>query len=176
MVTIREPLPAVGRENLLDVYEIAAAVPDPELPQLTLEDLGILREVHEDAGTAVVTITPTYSGCPAIREISADLANTLTQAGYRDVEIRMRLSPPWTSDWITAQGHAKLAAAGIAPPQPAARRDGPIPLTLGRPAAATCPHCGSTNTRQTSTFSSTACKSLHSCIDCAEPFEAVKAL
>ena len=93
-----------------------AATPDPELPMLTLADLGILRDVEQTERGVVATITPTYSGCPALREISADLKHRLHRAGYDDVEIRTRLAPAWTTDWITADGHRKLAEAGIAPP------------------------------------------------------------
>lgn len=161
---------------MVDAYAVAASVADPELPQLTLEDLGILRDVRADGDTVTATITPTYSGCPAMREISHDLRHCLQQAGYRSVEVRTQLSPAWTSDWITPTGRAKLAAAGIAPPQAAPVRTGPIPLTLGRRAAVPCPKCGSTNTRETAAFSATACKSLHRCGDCSEPFEHVKAI
>ncbi len=161
---------------MVSAYSVAAAVTDPELPQLTLEDLGILRDVHEDGDRVTATITPTYSGCPAMREISNDLAHRLQQAGYRTVEVRTQLAPAWTSDWITPIGRAKLAAAGIAPPHSAPARSGPIPLTLGTRAAVACPHCGSTNTRETAAFSATACKSLHRCRDCSEPFEHVKAI
>ena len=162
--------------SVLTAYAVAASVADPELPQLTLEDLGILRDVRDDGGSVTATITPTYSGCPAMREISLDLTNRLRQAGYRQVEIRTQLSPAWTSDWITPAGRAKLAAAGIAPPHAAPVRTGPVPLTLGSRPAVTCPHCGSTRTRETAAFSATACKSLHRCVDCSEPFEHVKAI
>ena len=97
-------------------------------------------------------------------------------AAHPDVEIRTQLAPPWTSDWITATGRHKLAAAGIAPPSPAPRRAGPVPLTLGRHAPASCPRCGSADTAQTAAFGSTACKALHRCANCGEPFEAVKAI
>jgi ring-1,2-phenylacetyl-CoA epoxidase subunit PaaD len=157
-------------------WQIAAATPDPELPMLTVGDLGILREVDEVDGRVIATITPTYSGCPALREISADLERRLRDAGYRDVEIRSRLAPPWTSDWITPEGRDKLRTAGIAPPSPVHRTAGPIPLTLGRRPAATCPRCGSADTVETAPFSSTACKALHRCAACAEPFESVKAI
>jgi ring-1,2-phenylacetyl-CoA epoxidase subunit PaaD len=158
-------------------YDVAATVPDPELPMVTLADLGILRAVDEDGDAVTVTITPTYSGCPAMREISADLRHRLHGAGYRDVTVRTALAPAWSSDWITAAGRRKLAAAGIAPPLTAPRSTGPVPLSLGphRPAVA-CPRCGSTNTRQTAQFSGTACKALHRCASCAEPFEHIKAI
>lgn len=156
--------------------EIAAATPDPELPLLTLGDLGILRAVEEIDGGVVVTITPTYSGCPAMREIASDLRARLAAGGYPRVEVRTQLAPAWSSDWITADGRRKLILAGIAPPAPAPSRSGPVPLRLGTRAAVTCPRCGSADTLQTAAFSGTACKSLHRCSRCDEPFEAVKPL
>lgn len=157
-------------------WAVAAATPDPELPMLSLADLGILRSVDERDGRVIATITPTYSGCPAMREIAADLVHRLRDAGYEPVEVRTRLAPPWTSDWITAEGRAKLATAGIAPPAPAPRRSGPVPLTLGGPPPTACPRCGATDTARTADFSATACKSLHRCNRCREPFESVKAI
>jgi ring-1,2-phenylacetyl-CoA epoxidase subunit PaaD len=164
-------------------FAVAAGVPDPELPMVTVADLGILRAVHEDGDAVTVIITPTYSGCPAIREIGQDLRHRLRQAGYPDVRIQIELSPAWSSDAITAEGRRKLAEAGIAPPNPAARRaaggpvpGGPVPLTLtaapGAPVR--CPHCGSASTRETSRFGATACKALYQCRECLEPFEYVK--
>jgi ring-1,2-phenylacetyl-CoA epoxidase subunit PaaD len=157
-------------------YDIAAATPDPELPMLTVADLGILRAVDDTPGGVVVTITPTYSGCPAMREISADVKARLNRAGFGRVTVATQLAPPWTSDWITKEGRRKLAEAGVAPPCPAPRRTGPVPLTLGRPASPGCPRCGSPDTRLTAAFGATACKSLHRCDACGEPFEGVKAL
>lgn len=159
-------------------YEIAAGTPDPELPMLTVADLGILRTVDVTGDGVVVTITPTYSGCPAMREIGEDVRQRLTRAGAGPVTVRTRLAPPWSSDWITADGRRKLAEAGIAPPDPAARRSGPVPVTLttGPARSPACPRCGSPRTRQTARFSATACKSLHRCEACGEPFEGVKAL
>jgi ring-1,2-phenylacetyl-CoA epoxidase subunit PaaD len=154
-------------------YEVAAGTPDPELPMLTLADLGILRDVVEDGDRVTATITPTYSGCPAMREISADLRHRLRQAGYRHVEVRTQLAPPWTSDWITAAGRRKLAAAGIAPPHEAPRAL--AVLTLGPTRRAVpCPHCGSVDTERSADFGSTACKALYRCTACREPFEYVK--
>ena len=157
-------------------WQVAAQVPDPELPMVTLADLGILRDVRRDGPSVTVVITPTYSGCPAMREISHDLRYRLAQAGFTDVTIMTELSPPWTSDWITTDGRAKLTAAGIAPPHPAGSRpSGPIPLMLTRPPrTVSCPRCGSTRTVETSPFSATACKALYRCLDCREPFEYVK--
>jgi len=160
--------------------DIAAAVPDPELPMVTLADLGILRGVTVQDGHLVVTITPTYSGCPAIAEIAHDLRHRLGQAGFADVTVRTELAPAWSSDWITAEGRGKLLAAGIAPPHPAppgaAARGGPVPLTLTatRREPVSCPRCGSADTTQTAPFSATACKALFRCEACREPFEYVK--
>ena len=162
-------------------YGVAAGTPDPEIPTLTIEDLGILRGVDYSPGRGiVVTITPTYSGCPAMREIAADVQARLNRAGFERVTVATQLAPPWTTDWITPEGRRKLAAVGIAPPPEArasgAPRRGPVPLTLGRAPSARCPRCGSPETRLTAQFSATACKSLHRCNACGEPFEGVKAL
>jgi ring-1,2-phenylacetyl-CoA epoxidase subunit PaaD len=160
--------------TLAQARAVAAAVPDPELPMLTLAHLGILRDVAlgEDGGV-VVTITPTYSGCPAIAEMRADLHRVLHAAGFDDVEVRTALSPPWTTDWITAEGRRLLAEHGIAPPGDAPH--GPVLLQLTeRPDPVPCPRCGSTDTERTSAFGSTACKDLHRCRSCAEPFEHLK--
>ncbi|MFI5551427.1 1,2-phenylacetyl-CoA epoxidase subunit PaaD [Streptomyces sp. NPDC051738] len=155
---------------------ITARVPDPELPMLTLADLGVLRgvELTED-GTVVASLTPTYSGCPAMAEMRADVAARLSDAGYARVEIRTVLDPPWTSDWITPAGRRKLAEHGIAPPGPAPRAGGPVPLVLSPTRhAATCPRCGSADTEETSRFAATSCKALWRCRACREPFEYVK--
>jgi ring-1,2-phenylacetyl-CoA epoxidase subunit PaaD len=160
----------------------AAAVPDPELPMVTVADLGILRDVTAEGDAVVVTITPTYSGCPAMREIAHDLRARLGRAGFADVTVRTALAPAWTSDWITAEGRRKLREAGVAPPGPAgsapAGRSGPVPLTLGpaRRRPVSCPRCGSAGTTQTAAFSGTACKALYRCEACLEPFEYLKDL
>ncbi|WP_327595966.1 1,2-phenylacetyl-CoA epoxidase subunit PaaD [Streptomyces chartreusis] len=154
---------------------IAAAVPDPELPMLTLADLGVLRDVAlTEDGTVVASLTPTYSGCPAMAEMRADVAARLRDAGYPRVEIRTVLDPPWTSDWITPAGRRKLTEHGIAPPGPAPR-GGPVALVLSPTRhAVTCPRCGSGDTEETSRFAATSCKALWRCRDCREPFEYVK--
>jgi ring-1,2-phenylacetyl-CoA epoxidase subunit PaaD len=161
---------------VVSAWAVASAVRDPELPQLTLADLGILRAVSEDGPSVTVTITPTYSGCPAMREISHDLRHELQHAGYADVRVKTELSPPWTSDWITDEGRRKLTAAGIAAPNAAGpRAAGPVALTLvARPRLVGCPRCGSTDTVETAKFSGTACKALYRCRGCDEPFEYVK--
>jgi ring-1,2-phenylacetyl-CoA epoxidase subunit PaaD len=154
--------------------EIAAAVPDPELPMMTLADLGILRHVTAEDGRVVVTITPTYSGCPALAEIAHDLRHRLTRAGFSDVTVKTELAPAWSSDQITPQGRAKLRAAGLAPPVPGPR--GPVPLTLtsAPPGPVPCPRCGSLDTERTAAFGPTACTALFRCGTCREPFQCVK--
>jgi ring-1,2-phenylacetyl-CoA epoxidase subunit PaaD len=152
--------------------EVAATVLDPELPQVTIEDLGILRDVTEDdQGRVHVTITPTYSGCPAMETIREDLIDVLTLAGYQRVDIEFVLSPAWTTDDLTETGRRKLASAGIAPPGPA-RPATPVTVAL----SVRCPQCGSLDTRESSRFGSTACKSLWVCRSCREPFDHFKAL
>jgi ring-1,2-phenylacetyl-CoA epoxidase subunit PaaD len=155
---------------------VAETVTDPELPMLTLSDLGVLRDVRTEGGTVVVEITPTYSGCPAMGVMRADLVHALRSAGYSDVDVRTVLFPPWSTDWITQDGRRKLAQAGIAPPGAApVRATGPVPLQLGPPRrTAACPLCGSPDTQEISEFSATACKALRRCRSCGEPFEHVK--
>ncbi|MFC5828866.1 1,2-phenylacetyl-CoA epoxidase subunit PaaD [Nonomuraea insulae] len=166
-----------GRER---AAEAAGQVRDPEMPMLTLADLGVLRAVdverRQDGGEIVVaSITPTYTGCPAMATMRDDLVHRLNDAGFPHVEVRVVLDPPWSSDWISERGHAALRAAGMSPPGPARRTAGPVALTLGPPRRApACPRCGSAATRLASEFGGTACKALYTCTDCLEPFEHVK--
>jgi ring-1,2-phenylacetyl-CoA epoxidase subunit PaaD len=164
-------------DTLPDPRTVAETVTDPELPMLTLADLGVLRDVEEAAdGTVVVSVTPTYSGCPAMDEMRQDLHDALRSAGYEQVEVRTVLTPAWTTDWISDAGRRKLAEAGIAPPGTAVRRSsGPVLLNLGPTVrAARCPQCGSRATEEVSEFSATACRALRRCRDCREPFEHFK--
>ncbi|HEV2088540.1 MAG TPA: 1,2-phenylacetyl-CoA epoxidase subunit PaaD [Cryptosporangiaceae bacterium] len=155
-------------DHVAELRERVAAVLDPELPVVTIEDLGILRDVSEVDGRVVVSITPTYSGCPATEAIAADVRRVLAESGHPDAEVRFVLAPAWTTDWITDAGREALAAAGIAPPGP--RPSGPVPLTV----AVRCPCCGSPDTRESSRFGSTPCKALRVCNACQEPFDHVK--
>jgi len=147
-------------------YAAVASVADPELRVVTIEDLGILRSVSRStSGQVTVTITPTYSGCPAMDAIRSDVTRALDEAGYPGASVEAVLSPAWTTDMITPEGLAKLAEAGIAPP-------GPVLMQIG----VRCVHCGSNRTEELSRFSSTACKAMWRCRDCGEPFERFKPL
>jgi len=156
---------------------VVAQVVDPEMPMLTLHDLGVVRAVEvSDNGAVRVTITPTYSGCPAIEVMRADLRAALHQAGYADVEVCTVLSPAWSTDWISAEGRRKLAEHGIAPPDRLGpRRIGPVPLTLTPPSSTvSCPRCASPDTDELSRFGSTPCTALRRCLACSEPFQHMK--
>jgi ring-1,2-phenylacetyl-CoA epoxidase subunit PaaD len=155
-----------------ELRRIAGEVPDPELPMLTLAELGVLRGVHlVGPGRVDVELTPTYTGCPAVETMAGDISDRLREHGMAEVTVRTVLAPPWTTDAISAEGRRKLAESGIAPPRPAAA-DGPVPLTL----SVRCPHCGSLETSVLNRFSSTACLSLRRCESCREPFDHFKEL
>jgi ring-1,2-phenylacetyl-CoA epoxidase subunit PaaD len=165
------------------VTAVAGSVPDPEIPNLTVADLGILRAVRVDeAGHVEIDLTPTYSGCPAVEAIESDVRHALALAGWPDATVRRVLAPAWTTDWITAEGRRKLAEVGIAPPGSACAGSGASPSgPIGARAAVpvvlvSCPHCGSRDTELVSRFSSTACKALRRCRSCAEPFDHFKPL
>jgi ring-1,2-phenylacetyl-CoA epoxidase subunit PaaD len=161
---------ALARAALLAV---ARAVPDPEIPVLTLGDLGVIRDLRVVGDRAVeVDITPTYTGCPATAVIAADVQDALHRAGAGQVRVQTVLSPPWTTDWMSEAGRRKLREFGIAPPGPAAGPVRKVQLTL----SACCPRCGSTDTHEISRYGSTPCKSLWTCRSCAEPFESFKAI
>lgn len=166
--------PRVTREQ---VWQVAATVTDPELPVLTLADLGVLREVRvDDDGAVVVTITPTYSGCPAMAAMRDDLVRVLRDAGHDRVEVRTALHPAWSSDWISEEGRAKLRRHGISPPSPRGPATaGPVPLTLlPRRRAVACPRCDAVPAELVSEFGPTACTALYRCGACLEPFEHLK--
>jgi ring-1,2-phenylacetyl-CoA epoxidase subunit PaaD len=147
----------------------AASVTDPELPPLTIDELGILREVRMDDDTVEVAITPTYSGCPAMTEIKGAIETAVREAGAERVRVRLVLAPAWTSDWLSDSARKKLLDLGIVPPE----RGHGVEELFGR-ASVQCPRCHSANTERISAFGSTACKALHRCLNCREPFEAFK--
>ncbi|MBN8812674.1 MULTISPECIES: 1,2-phenylacetyl-CoA epoxidase subunit PaaD [Sphingomonadaceae] len=149
------------------IMAVLATVPDPEIPAVSVTDLGIVRGVRCDP--PVVTITPTYTGCPATLVIEASVRAALDEAGFADVGIKTVLSPPWTTDWISDEGREKLRAYGIAPPPKGA---GSRSLRADSPAE--CPRCGSLHTQEVSRFGSTPCKALWRCLDCQEPFDRFK--
>jgi ring-1,2-phenylacetyl-CoA epoxidase subunit PaaD len=166
----QQPESAHSREH---AWAVAATVTDPEVPVLTIEDLGVLRSVEVTGDRAVVTLTPTYSGCPALDTMRDDVILALTAAGYGPVEVRSTLSPAWTTDWMTDAGKRKRTEYGIAPPTGRAGvRQGLIRLQL----AVKCPRCGSLDTREIARFGSTSCKALYECRACLEPFDHFKVL
>ena len=164
-----------GPENsgLERLEALLAQVTDPEIPVVSIRDLGILRNISLDGGQVTVTITTTYSGCPAMSTIKADIRQTLSQAGYENVQVKQSLSPAWTTDWMTAQGREKLREYGIAPPQKS--NEGHCAM-ISPGTAVVCPQCGSERTECISEFGSTACKALYRCLDCAEPFDYFKCI
>lgn len=156
-------------------WALLEQVPDPEIPVVSIRELGILREISELGGAIEVVITPTYSGCPAMGQIEDDVRSALAAAGL-PVRVVTRLAPAWTTDWITDAARDKLRAYGIAPPHTTQPADQVLRFRPQRRDAASiaCPHCGSGNTTETSHFGSTACKALYRCLDCREPFDYFK--
>ena len=150
-------------------WNAAAEVVDPEIPVLTIADLGVLREVEVREGCVEVTITPTYSGCPAMNMIALEIELALERAGFRGSKVRTVLSPAWTTDWMSESGRSKLREYGIAPPLPASSR-----RALFGVQQVTCPQCGSKDTEVLSEFGSTSCKALWRCKSCREPFDYFK--
>ena len=152
-------------------WDVAAAVPDPELPCVTVAELGILREVVMEGDVAVARVSPTYSGCPAVQFIEEAIADALRDAGYKP-RIERVISPPWTTDWISDEGREKLRAFGIAPPQKASNSK----RALFGETVVTCPRCGATDTEKLSEFGSTPCKAHYRCKACMEPFDYFKCI
>jgi ring-1,2-phenylacetyl-CoA epoxidase subunit PaaD len=158
-----------------------AQVPDPEIPVISLTDLGIIRDVEWQGDTLVITVTPTYSGCPATSVINMDIEAALRAKGIEKLRLERQLSPPWTADWITAEGREKLRAYGIAPPIDGTAADGRLAGRVARLAGTSnlviaCPRCGSTKTEKISQFGSTPCKASYRCTDCLEPFDYFKCI
>ena len=162
---------AVSTAARTPAWDIAATVVDPEIPVLTIEDLGVLRAVEEDGDSVRVELTPTYSGCPAIDAMRDDVRSALHAAGYREVDVRMTLAPAWTTDWMTDTGKAKLREFGITPPN-AHSGSGRTALRM----AVKCPRCDSLDTVEIARFGSTSCKALYECRACLEPFDFFKVL
>ncbi|GIL05505.1 MAG: phenylacetic acid degradation protein PaaD [Betaproteobacteria bacterium] len=154
-------------------WEVLARVADPEIPVISVTELGIVRDVRADDDTVEVVVTPTYSGCPATEVIEQSIAAALREAGARDVRIETRLAPAWTTDWIAPAAQEKLRRYGIAPPGASERADEQPLAFVPR---VDCPLCGSRNTERLSQFGATACKALYRCRDCREPFEYFKPL
>lgn len=163
-----------------EVWRWLGEVPDPEIPVISLTDLGIIRDVAWEGDTLVVAVTPTYSGCPATTVINLDIESALKARGIDKLRLERRLSPAWTSDWISAEGRDKLRAYGIAPPIDGTAADGRLMARASRLAgsnlAVACPRCGSTRTEKVSQFGSTPCKASYRCRDCLEPFDYFKCI
>lgn len=162
------------------VWDWLSQIPDPEIPVVSLTELGIIRDVEWQGDTLVVTVTPTYSGCPATAIINLDIETALRARGIDRLRLERRLSPPWTTDWLTREGRAKLRDYGIAPPVVGTAADGQLTGRIGRlmghsPTVA-CPRCGSDNTERVSQFGSTLCKASWRCRDCLEPFDYFKCI
>lgn len=147
------------------IWQALRAIPDPEIPVLTIVDLGIIREVHASGNSYEVVITPTYTGCPASHAIELSIRTALDDAGFDAARIKTQIAPPWTTEWISEEGRVKLKAYGIAPPKSALDRS-PVE----------CPQCGSQKTECISEHGSTACKALYRCLDCLEPFDYFKCI
>ena len=156
------------KTNTAGLFELLSSVVDPEIPVLTLQDLGVLRDISVSDGAVKVTITPTYAGCPAMETMRADIEAVLTQAGYNNVTVTQSLSPAWTTDWMSENGRKKLRTYGIAPP---------ITTNCGQQTSQIeCPQCNSSDVKLISEFGSTACKALYQCQDCREPFDYFKCI
>jgi ring-1,2-phenylacetyl-CoA epoxidase subunit PaaD len=164
---------AVAPVSIEQVYAWLQEVPDPEIPVLSVVDLGVVRDVSWDGDACVVVITPTYSGCPAMREITEDIRQVLARHGIGEVRVETRLSPAWTTDWMSEKGRAALKDYGIAAPAQQAIDISGISRRNAGPAIE-CPRCGSRDTRLVSNFGSTSCKALYRCVSCREPFDYFK--
>jgi ring-1,2-phenylacetyl-CoA epoxidase subunit PaaD len=165
---------ALAATRIDQAWAVLDAVPDPEVPAISVRELGIVREVLDHGASLEVVLTPTYSGCPATEVIERSVLEAIDAAGLGPARVTMRRAPAWTTDWISADGKRKLREYGIAPPGPAADGTAPIRIVGRRAEAVPCPRCGSAHTERLSAFGSTACKALYRCIACKEPFEHFK--
>lgn len=154
-----------------EILSILKEIPDPEIPAISIVDLGIIRNINEDESELVITITPTYTGCPAMKVIEDDIRQLLISKGFEKVKIQNSLSPAWTTDWITEEAKQKLLAYGIAPPEKTSHDKN---ILTGNSKKISCPQCRSLHTELKSQFGSTPCKSLYVCLDCKEPFDYFK--
>lgn len=155
------------------IWQWLEEVTDPEIPVLTVVDMGVVRAVDITTPNLVVTITPTYSGCPAMNEIEENIKTKLKEEGLENVEVKTQISPPWTTDWMTDKGKQKLSEYGIAPPEGSSSDKS---VLFGKPKQVKCPHCGSMETTMVSQFGSTACKAMYKCNTCLEPFDYFKCI
>lgn len=160
----------INKENII---QLLREIPDPEIPVIDIWELGILRDVNILDNKVEVVITPTYSGCPAMKQIEDDIVSKLQQNGIQEVGVKMIYNPPWTTDWITDEAKEKLRKYGIAPPEKTSVDKAAL---MGKPKELACPRCGSKNTQMISQFGSTACKALYQCQDCMEPFDYFKCI
>ena len=167
---------ALAATRVEQAWAVLDAVPDPEVPAISVRELGIVREVLDHGASLEVVLTPTYSGCPATEVIERSVCEAIDAAGLGPARVTMRRAPAWTTDWISADGKRKLREYGIAPPGPAADGTAPIRIVGRRAEAVPCPRCGSAHTERLSAFGSTACKALWRCVACKEPFEHFKPL
>ena len=156
------------------IWKLLEEIPDPEIPVLSIHDLGIVRKIDEIKDEIIVTITPTYSGCPAMNQFEADIVTTLNKYGYARVSIKTTYDPPWTTDWLSEEAKKKLQDYGIAPPEQ--KTTDKAALLVDDRKSVTCPQCRSTNSRMISQFGSTACKSMYQCNECMEPFDYFKCI
>lgn len=156
-----------------EIKTLLSVIPDPEIPVITIRDLGVLREVRIVGDTVEVDITPTYSGCPAMKAISQDIVKVLNEAGIERVNVKEIYQPVWTTDWLSDGAREKLRLYGIAPPEKTSSDKNAI---LGKVKHLACPHCGSIDTELVSQFGSTACKALYRCLSCLEPFDHFKCI
>jgi ring-1,2-phenylacetyl-CoA epoxidase subunit PaaD len=159
---------------MVDAWDVLRGIPDPEIPVISIVELGIVREVIINGSSVTVAITPTYSGCPALHAIEEDISSRLRESGYNEVIVTQQLSPAWTTDWIAAPARERLREYGIVPPDPVRSTDAHRINLFSR--AIACPRCGSENSERLSEFGSTACKALYRCVECREPFDYFKPL
>lgn len=156
------------------ILSLLSEIPDPEIPVITIVELGVIREIALINDTSIeLNITPTYSGCPAMKQIEDDVRKKLTEDGFTSIKITMVFSPAWTTDWLTREAKDKLQKYGIAPPEHTTEDKSWL---TGKPKSVTCPRCKSKNTKLISQFGSTACKALYQCQDCLEPFDYFKCI